>query len=127
MGTEESEHIRVLIANLSGVLAEYVIHLVRHQPDMKMIGLVNGSVEVLYAMKNQVDVLILGTQTLYPPPGLCSTLLSEFPSLKIVVLSTTEERAIGYWLDVQKYQLPTVSADMLVDSIRQLHAMTLSL
>jgi DNA-binding NarL/FixJ family response regulator len=128
MTSQDGERIRVLAANLPGILGEVVARLIQHEPDMVLVGHIKGSIEVMLEAKSrEVDVLILGAAVLTPPPGLCSLLLTEFPHLKILVLSTNTTGATGYWLGVRHYRLPVVSADSVISSIRQLYAETPSL
>jgi chemotaxis response regulator CheB len=116
--------IRVLVVNLSGVLSEFVGQLVKEQPDMALVGQIEGNVEALIAARSGVDVVILGAAQLDPPPGICSHLLNEIPHLKILVVSTSEAKATGYWLGIRRSQFQTVSAISLINDIRNLYGQT---
>jgi len=116
--------IRILVANLSGILSEFVIQLINEQPDMSLVGQIDGNLEALMAARSGVDVVIVGASALYPPPGICSHLLNEVPNLKILVLSTSEAGATGYWLGVRRRRLKPVSATSLLKGIRDLYRQT---
>ena len=124
MTTEDAQNspIRVLIANLSGVLAQFVVQIIQEQPDMELIGQVHGPIETLIEARMQTDVLVLGAEQTYPPPGVCSHLLNETPTLKILVVSTENGAMTGYWLGVRRRRFPAVSPEMLLSNIRRLYA-----
>jgi chemotaxis response regulator CheB len=116
--------IRVLVVNLSGVLSEFVTELVKEQPDMTLVGQIEGNLEALVAARTGVDVVILGAAQLHPPPGICSHLLNEAPHLKILVVSTGEAKATGYSLGVRRFRFQALSAGSLIQDIRTLYGQT---
>ena len=129
MGTEtiSSSPIRILLANLSGIMRQMIANLIQAQPDMVLVGEVDGQIEVLYAALKGVDIVIIGSSQLYPPPGLCSHLLNEFPELKILVYAARESAASGFWLDIRRCYIKDASGGKLVDSLRNLHLIKPSL
>jgi hypothetical protein len=120
----EGSTIRILLANLPGVFAQLVIQAIEAQPDMIIMGQVEGEIDMLRAVKGGTDILVLGAPTLTPVPGICSHLLNEYPHLKIMLLGTQEEGAVGYWLGVKRCRIKTVSADSLLDGIQTLFTAT---
>jgi DNA-binding NarL/FixJ family response regulator len=124
--------IRVLVSNMSGVVMESAASLIEQEPDMVLIGQVDDRVELLIAMSskkaagNEPDVLVLIASSVDPPPGICSHLLSEFPDLKILLLSATEDEAVAYWLGLRRYRLPTGRPAALLTNIRSVHSMSTS-
>jgi DNA-binding NarL/FixJ family response regulator len=112
--------IRILVANLPEPLTQLVSELVESQAHMQIVGCVEGHLEVLVAASTGVDLVIMGALTLNPPPGIASHLLNEFPHLKIVVMSTTDDTAIGYWLGVHRKRINRSTADTLLDGIEAL-------
>lgn len=119
-----SPPIRVLVANISGVVLQLVAQALAAQPDMKLVGQVEGKVEVLMAASVGVDVLILGTPQVYPMPNLCTHLLNEFPDLKIVALAHTGETAMLYWLGVRRRRIGMLSRRRLLQQIRKVSRLT---
>lgn len=127
--------IRVLVSNISGVVMESaasLASLIEQQPDMVLLGQVDDRVELLLDMSskkaagNEPDVLVLIASSVDPPPGICSHLLSEFPDLRILVLSATQDEAMAYWLGLRRYRLPTGTPAALLTNIRSVHAMLTS-
>ena len=114
--------IRVLVANLPAMLVEIVAHEIEQQKDMEIVGVIEGNMNLLRAAGHGVDVVILGTESLDSPPGICSHLLSEYPSLKIIALVAQSDQAAGYWLDIHTQQLNNVNAESLIVGIRSLSA-----
>lgn len=124
MTTDEPAPIRILLANLSDVLANMIVEMVERHPQMRMVGQVEGQFEVLVAVQAGVDVLVLGASNVKPAPGIVSHLLNEFPFLKIVVLSTNEDRAMGYWLGVHRCPIDRSTTDTLMTGIEALYKLT---
>lgn len=121
---ERIPHIRVLIGNVPGVVAHTLAFLIESQPDMKLLGRVEGQVAVLLAASRGADVVILGAPDSRRMPGLVSHLLLENPVLKVLVLSTRDSTATGYWLDVRRTQVENVSVESLIRAVRELHERT---
>ncbi len=111
--------IRVLIANLSGVLLQLILELIGREGDMELIGQVQGSIEVLEFAGESIDVLVLGAESPYPLPGICSHLLSEYPNLRILVVAGSGENATLYWLGLRRQQLRKISGATLLTGIRR--------
>lgn len=115
--------IHVLVAELAGVLAEIVEQTVQQQPDMKLLGHVERWTGAA-ALGTETRVLVLGANDVYPPPAACLHLLDLYPHLKILVLTTSGDKAAIYWCSVQCQQLYVVSAKTLIDSIRRVCTLT---
>lgn len=118
--------IRVLLGTMSGVLAELVRRAIEaHGPEMELVAemAVNDPVDLLVAASRQVDVVVLDAPYAYPPPGICSHLLDQLPHLRLLVLSSSGDAAVVYWLGRRQRRLRTVSAETLAGAIRRVHAL----
>lgn len=113
--------IRVLIGNVPGMVAHTLAYLIELQPDMELVGQVEGQVAVLLAASRGVDVVILGATDSRRVPGLVSHLLLENPVLKVLVLSSQDNTAVGYWLNVRRSQIDNISGESLMRAVRELH------
>lgn len=122
-GSHGTAMIHVLIANLSGVVAEMVQQTVQQQPDLRLLGSVEGGLEIDAAVA-ETDVLVLGADEVYSPPEICLRLLSDYPNLKILVLTTTNDEAIAYWRALHSHQMQVVSSQTLIESIRQIYSLS---
>ena len=113
--------IRVLVANMSGVLLEIVMRAIQDQPDMTVRHYEKDLAELARVGGDHTDVLIMVATFLYPPPTICHDLWRSFPALKVIVLTASGDAAAVYWLNVERHRLKTVSAHTLVSSIRRIH------
>src|SRR5260221_8426216 len=102
--------IRVLVANLSGVMSEIVRKVVQQQPDMALIEYSVDLAELAVSNVEQSDVLVIGAMHVYPPPEICRQLRQSLPSLKVLVLTPRGDAAVVYWLRVKRHHLKIVSA-----------------
>ena len=112
-------HIRVLLADLPAILAHVIMRQCEQQDDIEVIANVMGPIDTLRAAA-EADVVVIGTSQIDPPPGICSHLLNEYPELKILVLADHEDVAMGYWLDIQRRRIESLTADNFVAGIRSL-------
>ena len=111
--------IRVLLANLAGVVAELMTQAIAQQQDMVLVGQVQGSVELLLAAQADVHIVVLGARRADPPPGICSHLLTEFPHLRVVVLARGGQVGEMYWLGLRRRKLRQPSTSSLTSVIRE--------
>ena len=88
---------------------------------MVLAGQVEGQMEILVAARAGVDVIILGAPQLKPIPGICSHLLNETPTLKVLTISLHHHNhGTGYWLNIQRYQAGPLQTGNLPYHIRYL-------
>lgn len=79
-----------------------------------------GRVDLLLAVAQGVDVVILGAMAASPLPGVCSHLLGEYPNLKILVVTETGS-CVLYWMGRQHRRFGRVSADRLLQGVLRAH------
>jgi hypothetical protein len=113
--------IRVLCVNLSSVVVDFLTLLFSRERDIVIVGSIMGYIEALLAVREGVDILILGAPRAIPMPGVCSLLLTEFPRLRIIVIATTQEEAAAYYLALTCQRLPSFNSEMLTNYIRTLY------
>jgi DNA-binding NarL/FixJ family response regulator len=118
--------IRVLVANLSRVLAEIIVQAIQQQADMALLHYAPDLADLPVGVEDQTDVLLLGAAHVYPPPEICRDLWETYPSLKVLVLTPSGDAAVVYWLSVERHRLKTVSAETLIRSIRHAHRLDLT-
>jgi hypothetical protein len=110
--------IRVALADLPAALQDSLVQEVSRQTDMRVVGSKVGTVtervDLLLAVTQGVDVLVLGTPDAASPPGICDHLLTECPDLVILLVSHTGEAATMHWLGPRRYKLRRVSAEGMV-------------
>lgn len=118
------QQIRVLVASIAGSLFQQIAQVIEQQPDMCLLGQVQDRIELLLAAEH-ADVVVLEAPQLDPPPGICSHLLSEYPGLKILVISTADGEMMIYWRALQQLRLNNESPPTLQVAIREAFALTL--
>lgn len=116
--------IRVLVANLTGIVAEMIQQTLQQQPDIELIANVQGWAEIDTVVA-ETDVLLVGVDNLYSLPEFCFRCLSNYPNLKILLLTTTGDEAIAYWRALHCHQLQVISSQSLVESVRQLCSLSI--
>jgi hypothetical protein len=110
--------IAVLTAGLPQATAPGVERAIRQQGDMVLVDRVAGGMDLLVAAGQGVDIVILGAQQVYPPPGICSHLLNEYPQLKIIVI-TDDGLGELYRLDIRHDAVEVTPIERLLDNIRR--------
>src|SRR5688500_5374527 len=96
---------RVLLVDLPRGLGSELQRSIACQADMLLVDAGEpqpGDRIGLLAAADDVDVLVLGAADAYPPPGVCSHLLGEYPDLKILVVAKTGDIAVAYWLGLRR-------------------------
>jgi hypothetical protein len=126
-----SAAIRVALAELPPELHESLEQEVTRRADMRLVPLEAGSsmtrMDLLLAVAQGTDVLVLGTPDAAAPPGICDHLVSEFPALMILLVSYSGDLAILYWQGPRRYRVRRVSADALERVTRRAQAARVSL
>lgn len=115
--------IHVLIANLTGMVAEMVQQTFQQQPDVKLLGDIKEWEEIDAAIA-ETDVLVLGVDDVYSPPEDCFRFLCNYPNLKILLLTTTGNEAIAYWRALHCHQMQVTSSQSLIESIRHIYSLS---
>lgn len=115
--------IHVLIANLTGMVAEMVQQTLQQQPDVKLLGDIKEWEEIDAAIA-ETDVLVLGVDDVYSPPEDCFRFLGNYPNLKILLLTTTGNEAIAYWRALHCHQTQVTSSQSLIESIRHIYSLS---
>lgn len=103
------------------MLLQILVLALRSQPDLVLVREARGNLELLQAVGDTVDLVVLGADRVSPCPGICSHLLSEFPHLKILVISNSGDAARSYWLGLRQRKASAASIDALLRDLRQLH------
>jgi hypothetical protein len=123
-----SEHpaIRVVLGDMPEVLLRIVAQAIHERDEMVLVGEGHDPISILHLMRDGVDVVILGSDTVGECPGICSHLLSEYPHLKIVLFSYRDNAARAYWLGLRRQMVNADSMQALlrgVSHISQIDAM----
>lgn len=115
--------IRVLFANLTGMVAEIIQQAFQQHSDINVLGNFEEW-EKVHVLIAETDVLILGVNDVYSLPENCFQLLSNYPNLKILLLATTHDAAIAYWRSLHCHQIHVTSSRSLIESVREIYLLS---
>ena len=118
-----ADPIRVLVSNVSELFYSQIAELIRAEPDMLLVGRATGRVELLLAVDDGTEVVIIGVPQRAPPPGISSHLLNEYPDLKILVLAADTGELDMYWRGLRRKHLGSLSEAALIGRIRELRGL----
>jgi DNA-binding NarL/FixJ family response regulator len=109
--------IRVLLATVGADLPNELEAVLNQAPNVQLVGKASGPTELLLAAQRGVDVIVIVAEVSYPPPGVCSHLLSEWPELRILVVSVSGAHSTLYWLGLRRRRLRSGIPTHIVDHI----------
>lgn len=112
--------IRVLVTDVSDLFYSQIAALVHAEPDMLLVGRVTGRVELLLAVDDGIEIVVIGAPQRTPPPGIYSHLLGEYPDLKILVLADDTGELDMYWRGLRRKHLGSLSEAALIGRLREL-------
>lgn len=120
----QPEPLRILLANLPAIMAEWLTQIVGDRPDLQIVGQIDGYADLLLAAQDGVDVVVLGVHEFSPVAGICSHLLTAEPDIRIVLLSPSGDRAALYWLALRRRELANLSAATLLETLQAIDLLT---
>lgn len=101
------------------MLREVLLEELGNQVEIQAIEVDPDPVELLPAVdRYEADVVVISLDE-SGDPGICSHLLAEYPSLLIIALSPSQERAILYRQVITREELHPLSAASLLTVIRE--------
>lgn len=118
----EPSNIRVLLANLTGIVAELITQAIQQQPDIDLLGTVTGWNEA-NALIGKATIFVIGFEDETFSSETCLWLLNDYPPLKILILRADSDEGIVYWRALHCQQMQTISAQTLIESIRCIHSL----
>jgi hypothetical protein len=120
------EVVRVALADLPATLQSTLEEEVARRADMCVVRVEAGPVleriDLLVAVAQGADVLVLGTRDAASPPGICDHLLSEFPALMLLLVSHDGDLAMVHWQGPRRYRVGRVSAAAVLRISRRARA-----
>lgn len=108
---------RVVLANVSRVLAAIVSSVVDRQPDMAVVGTVQlGDADAIDALRP--DAVILAPSRLDPDDSARDALRREHPDLTLLELRVRDDRAVLWCPSVGPALVTELSAAAIVGAVR---------
>jgi DNA-binding NarL/FixJ family response regulator len=112
--------IKVLLAVRPRLLSAVVRHLVERQPDMAMVSEASDPGELGSAIRaTAAEVVIITPADSDRESGIGNDLLTEYPQLKIMALSTKGDTALVYEAGLPKKRIDEVSEESILSAIRE--------
>jgi hypothetical protein len=118
---EETSNIRVLIANLTGIVAELIVQEIQSQPDLELLGTVSGWHDADVLM-GHATIFVIGFEDEIFSSSACLERLNDYPQLKILMLRENSDEATIYWRVLHYQQMQVISTRTLIESIRHIRS-----
>jgi DNA-binding transcriptional LysR family regulator len=120
---DESSATRVVIGGLPELLLRMVVELLQQQPDMLITAVVHDPVELLVAAKEGPDVAVIGGTQRDSLPGIATHLLTQFPAMRVLVLTTQNDDVFAFWMGLHRKRFEVRSGKQLTGIVRWLGQM----
>jgi chemotaxis response regulator CheB len=97
-----NKSIRVLVANQPKLMREVILATFADQPDIEIVGEVPDEAEIQDCV-NQVipDLLVIAMDESGKRPLLCDVVLHAHPGVRIIAVSSEQNRSVCYWASLQ--------------------------
>ena len=119
---EKASNIRVLIANFTGIIAELIVQEIQNQPDVDFLGTV-GALNEVNSLMGEATIFVVGFEDEVFSFSTCLNLLNDYPQLKILILRRNSDEGTMYWKILHSQQMQVISAQTLIESIRQIRSL----
>jgi DNA-binding NarL/FixJ family response regulator len=109
--------IRILVANHPRLMREAVLAAFANQPDVEIVGEVAHEAEI-HDRVNQTlpDLLVVTLDDSGKRPAICDAVLYAHPGIRIIAVSSAQNRSICYWavLQIQSKNIEPSEESMLM-------------
>ena len=111
--------IKIILASRPKMVSEVIKNLIKHEPDMEVIGEVIDPIELLrFSSKSMVDVVIVSPIKSNSEPKICKHLLAEHPPLKVITISEKGEAAYLYQSNLPRICIEEPTGQLILRAIR---------
>ena len=121
---ENPAAIRVLVANRPRLMRDLVLATITDQADIEVVGAVEEESAIRHRVEQtQPDCLIIALERPGERPLICDALLRDFPSMKILALSSDHDSSMFFWasLDIHSCRVEP-SEQGVLSALRDLPA-----
>jgi DNA-binding transcriptional LysR family regulator len=105
---------RIIVGGLPEILLQVVVDLLQRQPDVIVTAVVHDPVDLLVAATEEPDLAVIGSPQTEPLPGIVSHLLTQFPALKVLVLTPQNDEVMACWMGLKQQSFRIDSGQQLV-------------
>jgi DNA-binding NarL/FixJ family response regulator len=94
--------IRILVANHPKLMREAVLAAFADQTDLEIVGEVSDEAEIQERVnQTSPDLLVVTLDGSGKRPAICDTVLNAHPRIRIIAVSSAQNRSIYYWASLQ--------------------------
>ena len=94
--------IRILVANHPKLMREAVLAAFADQADLEIVGEVSDEAEIQDRVnQTSPDLLVVTLDGSGRRPAICDMVLNSHPQLRIIAVSSAQNRSIYYWASLQ--------------------------
>lgn len=94
--------IRILVANHPKLMREAIVAAFEDQADLQIVGEVSDEAEIPERVKQtSPDLLVVTLDGSGKRPAICDTLLNAHPQMRIIAVSSAQNRSVYYWASLQ--------------------------
>jgi chemotaxis response regulator CheB len=94
--------IRILVANHPKLMREVILDTFADQPDIEIVGEVSDEAEIQERVnQTSPDLLVVALDGSGRRPQICDTVLNAHPEVRIIAVSSAQNRSICYWASLQ--------------------------
>jgi DNA-binding NarL/FixJ family response regulator len=94
--------IRILVANHPKLMREAILAAFANQADLEIVGEVSDEAEIQERVnQTSPDLLIVTLDSSGRRPAICDTVLTAHPQIRIIAVSSAQNRSIYYWASLQ--------------------------
>jgi chemotaxis response regulator CheB len=94
--------IRILVANHPKLMREVILDTFADQPDIEIVGEVSDEAEIQERVnQTSPDLLVVTLDGSGKRPQICDTVLNAHPEVRIIAVSSAQNRSICYWASLQ--------------------------
>ena len=89
--------IRVLVANRPKLIRELILATISDQPDIEVVGEIRRETDLENAVnETRPDVLIVALDSTNRLPGICSSILRNYPQLRVIAIAPDRNSSMFY-------------------------------
>ena len=107
--------VKILMVDVPGSLHHLLQDVIQRQTNMLVVGEAFDPIDLLLTVnETDADVVIMGHPQAESMPGICTHLLTEFPILLILIVSTIDQRAFLYRRKITQEEVSyTIPEDLI--------------
>ena len=94
--------IRILVANHPKLMREAILEAFADQADLEIVGEVSDEAEIQERVnQTSPDLLVVTLDGSGKRPAICDTVLTAHPQMRIIAVSSAQNRSMYYWASLQ--------------------------